>query len=480
MSDGLTLGIDLGTSALKVLLLDAQGQRVGEGEAGFPTRSDQPQQAEQSPQDWLAAAADAMVQLRGQLASEVDWPARVGAIGLTGQLPTLVCLGADGPLGAAITWRDGRADGLAAERITPRRRREIYDRTGMPIDGRYLAPMLARHFGERLGEVRLALSAKDFLLWALTGIACTEPSTAAGYGLYDLTEQRFSTALARDWQTPLELLPPVRDSNGLAGPLDERGARLLGLRTGIPVSTGAADSVCAAYALSGLDEQCASISLGTSAVVVGATRQLQFDRQARCLVTPHVQPGWYGREMDLMATGSGHQWLSQLFDWRHGELDARAARSLPGARGLLFPPYLAGGEQGALWNPALKAGLFGLTLAHSADDIARAYLEGVCFELRRCVDVLAEQSPVRAVAVSGNITKVPSSAQLLADILGRPVRLASQKSPAAQGAASLAGTLAGLGGPMPSALMVELPPGGQAAAYADLYARYCERAALCA
>jgi xylulokinase len=506
----LALGIDLGTSAVKVLAVDATGAVTGEAQGQFATESALPQQAEQSPAAWLAALSAAMQDL-GEA-----WRRRVGAIALTGQLPTLVCLGESHPVGPAITWRDGRADGFAAERLGAAQRRRMYARTGMPIDGRYLAPMLQFHFGNRMDAVRCILSAKDYFLYALTGVRATEPSTAAGYGLYDLTERRFSGELAAFWDIALDKLPLISPSNSIAAPLSEAGAQLLQLPAGIPVSIGAADSVCAAYAMSGLDPRTASISLGSSAVVIGAAATADLDAKARFLVTPHVESGWYGREMDLLATGTGYRWLSELFGWGEGELDVRASASSAGARGLFFAPYLAGGEQGALWNPHLRAGVFGLGLQHSQNDVARAFLEGVCFELRRCIDVLAEHAPIERVMVSGNITHSAGSSQLLADILNRPVGMVTEKSPAAYGAALLArragrstaaagtgtatglvgtatgrsGTATGRGGTagndgvprLASAGSTEFmnPAAAQAARYDALYRDYCEVAARCA
>ena len=479
---GLALGIDLGTSAVKVMAIDAAGSVVAEAEGAFATLSREPQQAEQSPADWLTALASAMATLDAALAPRAsDWADRVRAIALTGQLPTLVCLGEHAPLAPAISWRDGRADHWASERVDRALRMSMYARTGMPIDGRYLAPMLRFHFADRLDQVHCILSAKDYFLFALTGVRATEPSTAAGYGLYDLFERRFNEELAAFWDIRPQQLPQILPSNSQAGTLHGAGAQILKLPPGIPVTTGAADSVCASYAMSGLDAGVASISLGSSAVVIGATRAARLDAKARYLLTPHVQEGWYGREMDLLASGTGYRWLSELFGWADGELDAHAAESEAGAQGLFFPPYLAGGEQGALWNPQLRAGLFGLRVQHSRNDIARAYLEGVCFELRRCLDVLAEHDPVARVMVSGNITRAAGSIQMLADILKRPVGSVAEKSPAAYGAALLAGR-SGLAAAAPmtakSAPLTQ-PVAAEAARYDALYRAYCEAAAKC-
>jgi len=434
----MTLGIDLGTSAIKVVAVGLDGAVIGEAAANFPTSCSLPQQAEQAPSDWLHAVSSAMGTLGDKLHGAGAGLKQVAAIGLTGQLPTLVCLSDDAPAAPAITWKDGRADAWAAVRVDAACRARMYASTGMPIDGRYLAPMLEFHFSERVDEIQCILSAKDYLLWALTGLRLTEPSTAAGYGIFDLQARRFSETLAEFWNLPRRLLPELRPANSLAGPLNSAGARLLGLPAGIPVSTGAADSVCAAYCMAGLDERAVSISFGSSAVIIGASAAPRLDPSARYLLTPHVTETWYGREMDLLATGTGYRWLSELFGWPDGEIDRVAAGAVPGAHGLFFAPYLAGGEQGALWNSRLQGAIFGLTLRNSRGDIARAFLEGVCYEVRRCVEVLAESTAVDSLRVSGNIVHSPGGTQMLADILARPVAAAPDKSPAAIGAALLA------------------------------------------
>jgi xylulokinase len=264
--------------------------------------------------------------------------------------------------------------------------------------------------------------------------------------------------------------------------LSEAVAALLGLRAGIPVSTGAADSVCASFAMAGLDERVVSISFGSSAVVIGASAAARLDDAARYLVTPHVNDAWYGREMDLLATGTGYRWLSDLFTWTSGDIDRYAARSVPGAHGLCFPPYLAGGEQGALWNPRLQGAIFGLGLRHSRADIARSFLEGVFFEIKRCIEVLAETAPVESVMVSGNVVRSPSSVQMLADILQRPVGTVADKSPAAVGAALLARRIAGAAFDLDRRLLAQpmiQPDEATARLYADLYRQYLAKAKLC-
>ncbi|MBV8910639.1 MAG: hypothetical protein JOZ89_07760, partial [Gammaproteobacteria bacterium] len=297
----LFLGIDLGTSAVKVAAIDTSGAAPASASRTLMTMAQTPGAAEQEPADWVTAASNACEDLRARLgASEADWRAAVVAIGLAGQLPTLVCGAGDESIGRAITWQDSRADAWAAEALSPEVRRQLYERTGMPIDGRYLGPMFAFHWGARAAEVEWVLSAKDYLCWALTGMRVTDPSTAAGYGLFDASTGTFAADLCRRWELPHPALPQIRPSQSAAGTLTANAARLLGLRAGIPVATGAADSVAAAYAMAGLDEHTACVTMGSSTTILDAVRERRLDPAARYLLTPHIAAGWYGREMDLL------------------------------------------------------------------------------------------------------------------------------------------------------------------------------------
>jgi xylulokinase len=470
----LVLGIDLGTSAVKMAAIDSAGDVAATASRSFATMAQVRGAAEQEPADWISAVADSCSDLRAALgASEADWSAAIVAIGLAGQLPTLVCGVGEEPLGPAITWQDARADAWAAEELSQEVRRQLYERTGMPIDGRYLGPMFAFHWSARAAQVEWMLSAKDYLCFVLTGMRVTDPSTAAGYALFDSSTGTFAADLCRRWQVPPAALPQIRPSQAAAGALTASAAKLLGLRPGVPVAVGSADSVAAGYAMAGLSEHTVCVSMGSSTTILEAVRERRLDPSARYLLTPHIASGWYAREMDLLATGTGYRWLSDLLGLSDGALDERAARSPAGARGLTFTPYLGGGEQGALWNPALRGSLQGLALEHTADDIARAFLEGVAFEIRRCIEVLAENARIENVVVSGPLVARAASLQLLVDALDRPVRPCVLISAAAIGAARCAVERAGhFLSRSPTAGADPVTPGPTSARYREAYLRY--------
>ena len=227
--------------------------------------------------------------------------------------------------------------------------------------------------------------------------------------------------------------------------------------------------------MGGLEEGTLSIAMGSSTVIISAVRSPLLDPAARYLLTPHALDGWYGREMDLLATGTGFNWLRGLLGWTGEQFEARALRSPPGARDVCFSPYLAAGEQGVLWNPALRGVIHGLTLQHDPADIARAYLEGVFFEIRRCIEVLEEanSAPIQRVVLAGKAAENPGIMSMLADVLRRPVQTFVRSSPAAIGAAMLGGG----GGAenshaQPSQIAARAEPSAAAAAYDRFYQRY--------
>lgn len=434
------LGIDLGTSALKIVAVSCDGCVIANARETYPTFSTSAGQAEQNPEHWLKALSVAAKKISARLAKKFN----VEAVALTGQMPTLVVLGKDKTgrpklLARAVTWQDSRADEWAREKVDDRLRREIYLKTGILIDGRYLAPMFQFHHRSNLAKANFILSAKDFLFHALTGRAITDPSTASGYGLYNLRTKAWDAELCNFWGIAVEQLPGIERSSFQAA-TDERGSRWLGCMPSTPVVLGCADSVAGAHALNRgeVNPHAATILTGSSTVILKCDAQPRWDRQNRFLVTPLATDGAHGREADLLASGSAREWVNGVLGGNHKKSVWEPAYDVaPGANGLLFAPFLAGGEQGVLWNPSLRGTISGLTLSHDGAHIARALLEGMCFEIRRCLEVFEEGIPFSFVPLAGWMAEAPQQCQLLADILARPVHAFKVSSASAVGAALL-------------------------------------------
>jgi xylulokinase len=470
------LGIDLGTSAIKLVAISLEGRIIATAREPYGTITTCLGQAEQDCEHWLEAVSRAAKKVRSRTGREFQ----VDAIALTGQMPTLVVLRKGEPAAPAITWQDSRADGWVSERVDRDLRREIYLRTGILIDGRYLAPMFQFHHASRQKRPDFILSAKDFLFHALTGVAATDPSTASGYGLYNLRSKSWDAELCRLWGVSEERLPAI-ESSSFSAPLSPLGSKMLGCTPGTPVVLGCADSAAGVFAVNGGEQstQTAAILTGSSTVIMKCDSEPRWDPEGRYLVTPLALDGTYGREADLLASGSARQWAENVFLRRANKQTQhsiwQAAYDVaPGADGLLFAPYLAGGEQGVLWNPELSGMLVGLTLAHNGAHIARAMLEGMSFEIRRCLGLLEGNEPVPSVRLAGWIADIPEEVQILADILGRPVQAFRLESASAAGAALVTGSIDTKKYSVRTK-SVQFSAGEHSQLYNEAYARYVAR-----
>ncbi len=416
------IGLDLGTSGLKAVALGASGAILAQRSVGYPTHQPATGAYEQDPGDWLHAVEQVAARL-GETIPARRWR----AIGLSGMIPTLVTLGPDGwPTGRAITWQDARADELGDEFRERCGAAELYRLTGQWVDGRYLLPMfgrVARDDPARAAATATIASAKDYLFAWLTGELATDPSTASGYGCYELEEGRWNAAA-------LAMAGPSGEGPGLPGvrssatsrPLRAEAAARLGCPP-VPVVLGAADSVLGALGLGVREPGQVAYIAGTSNVILGISGRLVLDPAHRFLVTPLADPGRWGIEMDLLATGSAITWLAGLLG---GELTASglvelAARTDPADAPVLLP-YLSPGEQGALWDPLLRGAVVGLDLSHGREHLARALVNGIILESRRCLAVLDETcGSGRAVEVAGGSAAHPSFRADLADASRRLV-----------------------------------------------------------
>ena len=433
------IGLDLGTSGLKAVALDASGAILARGGAAYSTHRPAAGACEQDTADWQRAVERVVAQL-----GEVIPARRWRAIGLSGMIPTLVTLGPDGqPNGPAITWQDCRADDLGDEFRERCGADRLYRLTGQWVDGRYLLPMFGRIAGAdpaRAAATATIASAKDYLFAWLTGELATDPSTAAGYGCYELQTGRWSVeVLATAGLAGGEAsagasgeasaggggpgLPAVRPSTTSRALRAEAAARL-GCPP-IPVVLGAADSVLGALGLGIREPGQVAYIAGTSNVILGITGRLVLDPAHRFLVTPLAEPGRWGVEMDLLATGSAITWLTGLLggDLTAAGLVELAARTDPAHAPVLLP-YLSPGEQGALWDPLLRGAIVGLDLSHGREHLARALVNGIILESRRCLAVLDETGGFgRAVEVAGGSAADPSFRADLADASRRLVSM---------------------------------------------------------
>ncbi|PZA07125.1 MULTISPECIES: xylulokinase [unclassified Meiothermus] len=431
------LGLDLGTGSLKVLLLDEAGRVRGEASRAYPVRSPRPGWAESDPQAWWSAAGEAV-------RKAVPDPARVQAIGLSGQMHGVVLCQADGaPLRPAILWADGRS-GAELElyrRLPAEFRRRLANPPAVGMAGPSLL-WLRRHEPEVYRRARWALQPKDWLRLRLTGEARAEPSDASATLMYDLEADGWFHALLEELDLRQDWLAPLVPSASVAGCLTEEAAAHLGLSAGIPVAAGAADTAAALLG-SGLAPGEAQLTVGSGAQIAVVLEEARIDPTLRTHLYRAAQPGrWYALAA-MQNAGIALEWVLGVLGLDWATAYAEAQRVPPGCEGLTFLPYLTG-ERTPHLDPQARGAWAGLGLGHTRSHLVRAALEGLAFALRQGLEALGPAIPAATpLRLAGGGTLEPFWRQMLSDVLGRPLWASSVAAASARGAALLAAMATG-------------------------------------
>jgi xylulokinase len=435
------LGLDLGSSSLKALLLDLDGRVLAERSAGYPTHAPEPGWAEQDPDDWWAAAGEAT---RAVMA---DAPgADVVGIGLSGQMHTFVLLDAAGEVvRPAITWMDTRAAGLLPEVEARIDAAGLRDELANPVVlGLTLPPLawLREHEPEALARARTLLLAKDALRHRLTGELGSEPTDASATLMFDVAGRRWSTATLAAFGLDPALMPALGEPGAAAGRLTTDAARHLGLRAGIPVAFGAGD------------QQAAAVGTGT---VLPGQAQLMVGTGAQALVVEDAPPagevaglhafcharGWL-RQASVNNAGVALDWARTLLGLSWEELYAVVGDATPEVAPL-FLPYLTG-ERAPLMKGHARGGWLGLEPGHGRAALARAAVAGVVAAIAdglRSLPTLADREAARRVRAAGGGLRNPAFAQAVADASGATLELLDAAGASAVGAALLGGVAFG-------------------------------------
>jgi xylulokinase len=473
------LGLDLGTGSVKALLATEDGGTLGEGSASYPVRSPRHGWAETSPDEWWSAVVEATKGAVGERGAEV------GAVGLSGQMHGVVLADEHGnPLRPAILWADTRSgEQLAAYRELDE---DAAERLANPPAVGMAGPSLLwlrDHEPEAYASARWALQPKDWVRLRLTGEAAAEPSDASATLLYDL--------LSDDWDYPvveaLRLRPglfaPLVASGETAGTLTSEAAGDLGLRAGLPVAAGAADTAAAQFGVGLLRPGLVQLTVGTGGQIVAPKAAPEPDPHLRThLYRAAGSDLWYSMAA-IQNAGLALEWARKTLGASWEDVYEEAFAVPPGAGGVAFLPYLSG-ERTPRFDPDARGAWTGLGLDHDRGNLLRAALEGVAFALREGLEALEEaDTEVPELRLAGGGTAERAWQQLLADVLDRPLRLLPGGVAAvasARGAALLAGSASGVY-QSPEDILALAPepdrtiqPGDESGAYEAAYTRYRE------
>ena len=438
--DLLVIGLDLGTTRCKAVAVARTGEVAASATSSYPLHSPEPGWAEQSALDVWQGAAAALQQLCRQVPAE-----QLGAISLSGAMHSLLPVDAAGePLALALTWADQRAAPQAQAIRREADAQALYQRTGCPLQAIY-HPAKLRWWHETQPDVarRAAyfVTIKDWVLWRLAGVWTTDQGLASTTGLLDIHQLRWDAqalALAGITANQLpELKPPAQAAGAVTG----QAAAATGLPAGLPVVAGTSDGGAANLGSGAVRAGQSVITIGTSGAVRRVVAQPLLDGAARTWCYVLVEGRWFAGGA-INNAGLALQWVRERFypdvpgDAGYQRLLADAAEVPPGAEGVTFLPYLSG-ERSPYWNPAARALISGLSLAHSRAHVARAVLEGVAYCLADVWQVLNTGEPIGEVRLTGNVTHDPLWAQIVADVLGVPLLADEAADASALGAARL-------------------------------------------
>ncbi len=485
------LGLDIGTSGVKGVLVAPAGEVRAVANRSLTLQTPRPGWAEQDPASWWRASVSVISDLLSRA------PGRIAAVGISGQMHSSVFLDAHGEVvRPALLWCDGRTTAECRE-ITELAggESELRDLVRNPaIEGFTLPKVLwlRRHEPAAYDRVATLLLAKDYIRYRLTGDLATEPSDASGTLLFDPARLRWSEEMLRLAAVPESWLPPVGGSSEVLGRVTPEAASLTGLARGTPVAGGGSDNACGAAGVGVVRAGQVVAGWGTSGIVLAPVAEPRVDPALRVHTFCHVARGmWYNIGVVLTAGGAFGWYRDRLVaspgagvgaegaDAASLALNQEAALAPRGADGVVFLPYLQG-ERTPHRDGRLRGALLGLSLAHERRHVSRAVLEGICFAMRDSLEILRELGlSADRIVLTGGGARSAFVRRLQAEVFGMPVSAVSREEGPAYGAALLAAVGAGAFEDLFQAVdatvredPVEAPDPAAVAAYDAPYARF--------
>ncbi|MEW6356317.1 MAG: xylulokinase [Planctomycetota bacterium] len=449
---GYLIGIDVGTSGTKTLLINEAGEILGNVTEGYPCHSPRPLWSEQDPADWWRATVDSVKRVIAE--AGVDGM-EVKGIGLSGQMHGLVCLDeGNNVLRPAILWNDQRT-GAECREITEKIGAErLIDLVCNPALTGFTAPKILwvrKNEPAIYEKTKKMLLPKDYIRLKLTGEYATEVSDASGMLLLDVKNRKWSDEMLSALGIDKSLLAQCFESPEVSGKVLPEIAAELGIPNGTPVVGGGGDQAAGAVGNGIVKTGIISATLGTSGVVFAFADQVQTDPQGRVHTFCHAVPGkWHVMGVMLSAGGSFQWWRNNMADLEieqarkvgcdpYDILCEEAEGAPVGSEGLMFLPYLTG-ERTPHANPNAKGAWVGLTVRHGKNEMIRSLMEGITYGMKDSLEIIKGMGiEISQIRVSGGGARSEFWRQMQADIYEQPVCTINASEGPAYGVALLAG-----------------------------------------
>ncbi len=436
------LGIDIGTGGSRALLVDGGGRvRAGYTAAHEEMRMERPMWAEQRPENWWDASAEAV---RGVLAAGGISGRDVKCIGLSGQMHGLVMLDDAGRvIRPSLIWCDQRSQAQVDFVHSKLGREKVLSYVANPVLTGFTLPKLLwvrDHEPQNFARVRQVLLPKDYVRYRLTGEFATEVSDASGTAMFDVVNRRWSFEMMDALGLDRDILPACHESSEISAKISASAAQATGLAEGTPVVGGGGDQAASAVGNGIVEPGIVSCTIGTSGVVFAHMEKVAYDPAGRVHTFCHaVRDKWHVMGV-TQGAGLSLQWFRNRLapGTEYDALMDEAAHSPAGAQGLYWLPYLMG-ERTPHLDASARGGWIGLTASHTRADLIRALIEGVSYSQRDCLDIIEELGiAVSSVRASGGGAKSLFWRKILANMLHKRVATLESQEGSAYGAALLA------------------------------------------
>lgn len=435
------IGVDLGTSAVKILLVSQQGEVVQTVSKPYPLFHEKTGYSEQNPEDWVTGTIAGLQEL---LQNFSGVPKDIEGISFSGQMHGLVLLdGSNEVLRPAILWNDTRTTAECKKIVETVGQERLLEITKNPaLEGFTLPKILwvKEYEPEIFNKAQSFVLPKDYLRYRMTGELHMEYSDAAGTLLLDISKQQWSTEICELLELDPKICPPLLDSHAEVGTLTAEFAEQSGLVETTRVFAGGADNACGAIGSGILEDGKTLCSIGTSGVVLSYEASDDKEFGGKVHYFNHAAPSAFYTMGVTLSAGYSLTWFKDVFAAGESfdELLAEVGTVPAGSNGLLFTPYLVG-ERTPHADAAIRASFIGMDSSHQRKDFVRAVLEGITFSLNESIAIFRDSGKhIDTIVSIGGGAQNEDWLQMQADIFNTTiVRLKSEQGPG-MGAAMLA------------------------------------------
>jgi xylulokinase len=459
MGTNYVLGIDVGTTGVKVALFDvSSGKIVAISYKTYELLSPRVGYVELDPEIWWHKSLEAIKELLSKLE---DVKEKIVAVGLSGQLNSTTFLDESGnPVYPSIIWMDTRSE-TQIKKVAEIINAEEFNRiTGLrfsPFYAIFKVLWFKEHLPKVLKKTKVVLQAKDYISFKLTGEQVIDTSLASASGLLNLTTKKYAREeLLNKLDFPTEILPKLVSPTDIVGTVTDKASKETGLPSGTPIVAGSGDVFTNAIASGVVEPGDAYCKIATASDVIVCSEKLINDKDLRFVNYLHIVPNRY---LIVGGNDSGicYRWFRNSFCHIERDIgilvnkdpylimDEEAETEEPGSKGLIFLPYITG-VRSPIWNSYARGAFIGITLTHDKRSFIRAILEGIAYNVRHRIDVLEHELnvPISNISFVGGGAKSQLFRQIVADVLKMPINLLGITDFECIGASILAGVGAGI------------------------------------